>query len=234
MKRDVNQLLLGLLLMACFSMAVLVFYYNLTFDQLNDKYEIAREDVDNKSSLLSRTINELEEKQALLDKREATIDEYLKELNLSKSRESSLGDHFTDIKTQRDQLDVNLNQTINERDQWISSYNDMRDERDECTVDLSTRTRDLNAMKTMSSTLYGKSVNMHGRIQDFYATIDNMGDTVDDIDSYVNAINNQSIRSSLQSWVSELETQEGNFKGDADYLKQNMDEMTSSLEAMKR
>ncbi|HHQ45010.1 MAG TPA: hypothetical protein ENN13_02620 [Candidatus Altiarchaeales archaeon] len=152
MKHDVNQLLLGLLFMACLGMILIVVYYNMSFDLMSEKYDESVGNVRNMSSALSSTLNEVQEKEALLAQKEALLEEYLNELNLSRRRESTLGTHYENLSAERSRLENDLSGMTSERDRWKGMYGDVRDEADVCSAELRIKSmRIVNLESDMSS-----------------------------------------------------------------------------------
>ncbi len=122
MKRDINFVFFGLLILLLVAMVGVTLYSDYTYHKVNGQYlefkkmfEQAQEDL-NKSRAEINAKNEelLETEQALLD--------IINELNLSKQRASSLGDYYTTVKSEKAVLAEDLFETEQERNQWKSDY----------------------------------------------------------------------------------------------------------------
>jgi chromosome segregation ATPase len=137
MKRDVNATLMVLLLVAVFSVMVLIVYNAYAYHNLGNRYKDARKEIEVAYVRLNVTQQELAAKdkelavrEAALSEKEAQLDKYFKDLNLSKSRESSLSEMFSDIRDENAQLegDVKTLETqVDEKSRELSditrSYN---------------------------------------------------------------------------------------------------------------
>jgi len=145
MKHDVNYILLGLLLVVIIAMIAMLFYYNVTYGMLSQRYESAVRDVENKSAELNRTLFMVVEKDAMLREKEQILLDYIQNLNLSKERETSLGSFFTEVKSRNEVLDDQLNATRSERNSYATLYNRYYADYGVCVQDKSSLTTQVNS-----------------------------------------------------------------------------------------
>lgn len=129
MKHDINYALMGLLLLTIVSVVGLSVYYKYTFHDLGKRYTRARDEIDVTYTELNRTQFELEDRNKLLAEREKTleekenlIDEYFSALNISRQRESSLGDMFNQLRTENALYQKQLSDTQQELDKNIKDF----------------------------------------------------------------------------------------------------------------
>ena len=162
MKRDVSFSLLGLIMLLCLGIAVASVYYQYTYTDLQSKYKVSNE-------TLQETIIDYQEKEKFLDAA-------LQNLSLSEEREEVLGGKYQEVETEKVGLQTDLataNEAIKklnrlkenlERDvetldkkyktaeterifltQEVGKYEDKIESRDKEIKDLNAKIADLNA-----------------------------------------------------------------------------------------
>ena len=202
MKRNVNQILLGLLFLTCIGIVGLVAYYTVTYDEITQKYEASVMELENKSRLLNETYSEVREKKIQLEKKEEVIQEYLKELNLSRTRESSLGTHFQSLKSEQDELESELSQTESEKEDWIEAYRQASEEYDVCSADLNVKEGKIEDMREMALALSHNLNLVETKLedsQDNYNYLNNsLQDFVSGVNPVIDGLNDSSLRSDLR------------------------------------
>jgi chromosome segregation ATPase len=108
MKQDVNFLLLSLLLIALMGMAAIALFAQSEYQRLFDMNLDARANLEKKSALLDNKTSEVETMRQELETRQQSLVDMVKELNLSKERQESLGGFFTELKGAKESLEENL------------------------------------------------------------------------------------------------------------------------------
>ncbi|MCX6694775.1 MAG: hypothetical protein NTU61_00550 [Candidatus Altiarchaeota archaeon] len=213
MRYDVNFILLGLLLVVIVAMIGMVFYYNITYSGLTERYDLAMKDVENKSSELNRTVQEVNAKESLLRERERLLLDYIGELNLSKERETSLGSHFTEVKGQNELLGEQLNDTISERNSYAQLYTKTKTDYDVCQRNYEVKQTELTSEKAKLTNVKGwlvevteKSVQISESADSVYNTADEIkaSNVTGDVRSLANDI--KSDTSSIESDIERIKT----------------------------
>jgi chromosome segregation ATPase len=108
MKQDVNFLLLSLLLIALMGMAAIALFAQSEYHNLLGMNSEARSNLETKSALLDNKTAEVETMRQELETRQQALVDMVKELNLSKERQESLGGFFNDLKGAKQSLEENL------------------------------------------------------------------------------------------------------------------------------
>ncbi|VVB52676.1 Chromosome partition protein Smc [uncultured archaeon] len=160
MKHNVNYVLFGLLLVTLMMMVILSLYYRITYERLNDRYTEARQNALNVAGNLSTTLTDVQAKEAALNEREKELLDIINQLNISKTREQSLGNYYTDVQSKTETLQLMLNQTSRERDMYIKKSQDATTELTMCQAEYGVVSRrfeqvnsSLNEVKQLSSDL---------------------------------------------------------------------------------
>ncbi len=135
MRYNVSLILMGLLLLMVLSMLSLTVYYRYTYDHLYDDYDEAVDAVIDMQDELNQSLTEVAEKERLLSTKERILLDYISELNLSKERESTLGEHFTELRGEKEELTENLTEAEQRLADLSDELEDVQDELDVCEVD---------------------------------------------------------------------------------------------------
>jgi len=132
MKQDVNFFLFGMLILLIFAMVGLVMYTEVEYKNLSNDYSDALKKLDNKTAELNKKIDENNQTRAELESRERSLVDIVKELNLTKEKQTSLGGFFENLKGEKQTLEENLTSTQGEVAKWKASYTDKKKDLDVC------------------------------------------------------------------------------------------------------
>lgn len=226
MKRDVNQLLLALLFMACLGMVVIVLYYNATFESVNNKYQSSLESLENTSAVLNQTLFEVAEKEVLLSAKEELLEQYLSELNLSKTRESSLGSHYENLTRLSEDLEDDLTSVSSDRDKWRSEYNEARDAADVCQADLRIKSNKINSMVSDIDAVMIKISESKVEVRDMQDMLIDMNADLEDIDHLTN-------NATIEEEVSALKSTRSSMSSRANSILDRLDLAFNALSKIK-
>ncbi|HID27037.1 MAG TPA: hypothetical protein EYP22_04290, partial [Methanosarcinales archaeon] len=100
MKRDLNLNLIQTIVILLFLIVISAIYFQHAYSELSEDYY-------NTTSELNKTIETFMKEQKF-------IEEKLKELNTSKERESALGEKYTTLRTEKENLEKELAKTQEE------------------------------------------------------------------------------------------------------------------------
>lgn len=232
MKRNVNLLLLWLVMASMLAMTLMMWYYNKTYEDLTLRYAAARDDIMATAEELNRTISEVEAKEELLNRKEVILTDYISELNLSRERETSLGTHFIDIKNENVYLGDKLNKTVLDRERWQSMYNATQRNYDVCKVDLhleETRSKerldDINRIEGMKPSMDAGIGRLGVREGDVSSKVGDIDGLAGDIDDLADGVDNSSLRSEIRSKASEIKTKVDAIGSLLDKMMQDISEI---------
>jgi chromosome segregation ATPase len=124
MKRDVNLFFLGLLVLIILSMVGMGVYFQNEYTGLASEYNSALQKLEEKNAELDKKIIEINTTREELDARERSLVDIVKELNLTKEKQTSLGGFFENLKGEKQTLEENLTSTQQEVAKWKASYTD--------------------------------------------------------------------------------------------------------------
>lgn len=205
MKRDINYAIMGLLLMVLLSFAAFSVYYQYTFRDLGRRYTNARGELVRTSLELNRTQHELEkrdvelvERERTIEQKENVIDEYFSALNLSRQRESSLGDMFNQIRTENALLAKSLSDTQNELDKTVKDFNEL-------TKSFNKKAAQLETIGNLFGQVDASLVYMRDRMQEIRFEANDLDDTIDEMDDPVKQVQSNAVREELQYRLDDLE-----------------------------
>ena len=144
MKRDVNLFLLGLLVLIIISMVGLGVYFQNEYKSLASEYNTALDKLQEKNAELDKKIIEINNTRAELDAREASLVDIVKELNLTKEKQTSLGGFFENLKGEKETLQENLSSTQDEVKKWKLNYNNANNDLGICQNNIKNKDDQLN------------------------------------------------------------------------------------------
>ena len=144
MKRDVNLFLLGLLVLIIISMVGLGIYFQNEYKSLASEYNTALDKLQEKNAELDKKIIEINNTRADLDAREASLVDIVKELNLTKEKQTSLGGFFENLKGEKETLQENLSSTQDEVKKWKLNYNNANNDLGICQNNIKNKDDQLN------------------------------------------------------------------------------------------
>ncbi len=232
MKRDVNFILLGLLITLLISMVGMAFYYQETYENLGLKHRTVLDEIEETRDRLNDTIAEVEIKSAELQKKEQILLDIINELNLSKQKTSSLGDYYEDVKGEKEALNESLSKTIDERDEYELKYSNSEQELEVCEEDkklredeLSKANSDITKLKSIGNTLRTYSNNAYDILtDDKNGVYENIEDCYDKIDRVNESIN----RNESDDALDDL----GRLRNKFDELKKNIDDLNKKIDSI--
>ena len=201
MKRDINIALMGLLLLTLVSIVGLSVYYRYTFHDLGQRYTKARSEIEVMYDELNRTQFELATRNTLLIEREKTledkenlIDEYFSALNMSRQRESSLGDMFNQLRTENALYQSQLSDTQNELDKTSKDFSSLSKSYNEKSGQLETFNNLFGQVD--ASVLY-----IGDRVEEIRYKSYDLDDALEDIDVSVSEVENIRVQGDLEDHV---------------------------------
>jgi chromosome segregation ATPase len=151
MKRDVNLFLLGMLVLIIISMVGMGIYFQNEYKSLANEYNSALDKLQEKNAELDKKIIEINTTREELDAREASLVDIVKELNLTKEKQASLGGFFENLKGEKETLQENLTSTQEDVRKWNLKYNDANRDLGLCKNDVSNKVDLLNKEKNKVS-----------------------------------------------------------------------------------
>ena len=122
MKRDVNLFLMGLLVLIVVSMVGMAIYFQSEYKGLSNEYNSALEKLEEKNAELDKRMLEINKTREELDSRERSLVDIVKELNLTREKQASLGGFYENIKGEKQTLEENLSATQQEVRKWRTNY----------------------------------------------------------------------------------------------------------------
>lgn len=130
MKRDVNFLFFGLLLLLLVAMVGVMLYSDYTYQKVNRQYMEFKRMFEQAQEELNQSRAEVRAKEAELDEKEQQLIDLFKELNLTKMKESSLSKYYSEVKSEKQRLNEDLIKVTEEKDSCIIKLDKMVMERD--------------------------------------------------------------------------------------------------------
>ncbi len=237
MRKDVNFILFGLLLLSLVSMIALTLYYKSVYQGLSARYADAQTDIDKKASELNETITLVNAKEDLLNKKEKILLDYINELNLSKNRELSLGEHFTALQGEKEELQEDLNITRGENKRLESAYTEAKKDLDVCDVNYQLKTKELTDVSNQLVAAESALLNMGTHVDDVDDSRVSMRKKVlaaknvtKEMDDKIDDVTNSALKTDLQSDMSELKGELNDLEGLVDELEDIVYKMKKLLE----
>jgi chromosome segregation ATPase len=125
-KKDVNFIFFGLLLLLMIAMAGVMLYSDYTYHKVNGDYLRFKGMYDLAQKNLTNSREQLQAKQLNLEELEQNMTDLWNELQLSKTKETSLSGYYTTVQTQKQQLNESLSTAISARDRCKADYESSR------------------------------------------------------------------------------------------------------------
>jgi len=222
MRYDVNFIFLGLLLVVIVAMIAMVFYYNITYGGLRERYDLAMRDMDNRTMELNKTMQEVNAKEAVLQEKERLLLDYIQELNLSKERETSLGSHFTELTSEKTLLADQLNQTRLERNSYATLYTKTKESYDVCNRNYDVKATELTSANNRISSIKGWLVEARSNSESISSSAGSVGDKAGSIQTFRN---NASVVNGL---ANDIEDEASAMQSDASRITYIIDQIRST------
>ena len=232
MKRNINFLLFGLVIVSMFAMLGMALYYKSTYDELNERYMNSKEEIMRAAADLNQTIAEVNAKEALINQKEMILSSYISELNLSKERETSLGMHFTDMKNENTYLQDKLNKTISDRDKWKGFYDTTKTQYDVCRMDYELkkeesdeRLNEIIRIRNLKPGMESGTQKLIQRSSDIEDDVDSISSIIADLSSASDSIGNSTVRDRVKTDVNRVTSEINSIKDLLDKLAQAINEV---------
>ncbi len=182
MKRDVNFLFFGLLILLLIGMVGVMLYSDYTYHKVNIQYIDFKERFEEAQQKLNHTRAELEAKDIELYEREQDLVDIINQLNLSKKKESSLSEYYTTIKSEKDTLSSTLSETEEELNTLESDYLSEKLDHDTCKKDVSLWKAEFNAANTDLGECKASVSNLSGSINGVASKLEEVMAALKDLD----------------------------------------------------
>lgn len=181
MKKDVNFILLGLLVLLVGSIAGLSVYYYDTYQNLNSEYLTALKKVENIRDKLNSTLAEVNVKEQELNEKEKILSDYIAKWNLSKERDFQWENIYSDVKGKKEELEQTLETTKKERDNWMLNYTLLKQDIGLCESNLKLKVRQLGDVNRTLTEFREDRKSVRSDIADVENRIDDMMNDIGDI-----------------------------------------------------
>ncbi|RLI90846.1 MAG: hypothetical protein DRO94_03505 [Candidatus Altiarchaeales archaeon] len=198
MKRDVNFILFGILILLIMSMVGMALYSDYTYHEINEKYREFKKKLDEAQRKLNETNMLLIEREMELNETERQLIDIINELNLSKQKISSLGEYYKNLRGRNEELEEELNKVKDDRDLWKSNYFEVKEDLGFCN----------QSLKLCNSQLYSKDLKIEKlrvEINNFNSYLEEINEGLDNMtDFIIFNVENTSLREGLIEEVNSL------------------------------
>lgn len=152
MRRDVNFIFFGLLILLLISMTGIMLYSDYIYHKSNAEYLEFKRKYEKACDDLNESRAEVNAKNEELQGTEQALIDIINELNLSKQRVSSLSDYYTTVKGEKELLEGDLSKTEQERDKWKSDYVTARQDLGVCEKNFDLKKREVELLNSEIAT----------------------------------------------------------------------------------
>jgi len=198
MKRDVNFILFGILILLIMSMVGMALYSDYTYHEINEKYREFKKKLDEAQRKLNETNMLLIEREMELNETERQLIDIINELNLSKQKISSLGEYYKNLRGRNEELEEELSKVKDDRDLWKSNYFEVKEDLGFCN----------QSLKLCNSQLYSKDLKIEKlrvEINNFNSYLEEINEGLDNMtDFIIFNVENTSLREGLIEEVNSL------------------------------
>lgn len=240
MRRDVNLLLFGLLLLLLVTMVVMVIYAQYEYQRLNTDYLATMGDLTRKESVLGNKSVEINKTRDELESAKRELADLIGELNLSEEREVSLGGLFEGLKGEKELLRENLDLTSMDRDRWHSNYTAAKNELAMCRKDYELKEMQLDSVTQKVSRISRNVKSMGISINKSRGYITGIEDGLEDIDDdlyslyqKVGDVEDGSLREDLKDDINGIRDLIGELNDIITDLRNKMDSMEKKVREME-
>lgn len=182
MKKDVNFIFFGLLILLLIAMVGAMLYSDYTYHKVNAQYLEFKNMYEQAQSELNQSRAELETKDLELQEKENALIEIINELNLSKQKESSLSEYYTTVKTEKEGLQEELSGTVEERDKWKTDYQTTKQDLSICEKNSDLLEINLNNEKTKLAECKQSVGNLGPYFENITSKLEEVTTALDDLD----------------------------------------------------
>lgn len=151
-KKDVNFVFFGLLLLMMVAMAGVMLYSDYTYHKVNGDYIRFKQMYDQAQQDLNASKQEVRAEKLRLDDLKQNMTDLWNELQLSKQKETSLSTYYTSVKTEKQQLNENLSKALTDIDRCRSDYESSRLTLSVCQRDIELEKKSVTACNTKLNT----------------------------------------------------------------------------------
>ena len=198
MKRDVNFILFGILILLIMSMVGMALYSDYTYHEIDNKYREFKKKLDEAQRKLNETNMLLIEREMELNETERQLIDIINELNLSKQKISSLGEYYKNLRGRNEELEEELSKVKDDRDLWKSNYFEVKEDLGFCN----------QSLKLCNSQLYSKDLKIEKlrvEINNFNSYLEEINEGLDNMtDFIIFNVENTSLREGLIEEVNSL------------------------------
>lgn len=163
MKRDLNLNLIQTIVILLFLIVISAIYFQHAYSELSEDYY-------NTTSELNKTIETFMKEQKF-------IEEKLKELNTSKERESALGEKYTTLRTEKENLEKELAKTQEELGRVYTQLENTRNELDTTKRELESTRSERDSYKSQLDEANKKIEGLNQDLIDLLAECGSSGNT---------------------------------------------------------
>jgi len=221
MKQNVNIGLLGIIMTLLFFMILIVIVSYFSLEGKQADYEVARKNLENVSQQINQTQQDLAEREAQLQEKQRALLEYQGELNLSKGQVQTLGGFYSGAQSKLNTTMADLNNTKNERDQWIAKADQYNTEKQQCQLVLNQKSSDLDVaqnkiirMRSYASDINGKLAMMDQGVSSITDSVSTISSTASNVQGFSN--------STVKGWGNDI-------KGQTSRMTSNIADLNSYL-----
>jgi len=181
-KRDVNFVFFGLLILLLIAMVGVMLYSDYTYHKTNAQYLKFKEMFERAQNDLNRSREEIKAKDEELQETEQALIDIINELNLSKQRISSLSDYYTTVRSEKEDLERDLSRIERERDQWKSDYVAAKQDLGVCEKSYDLKKKEVELLNSEVLAYRNSIDELSGKIGNATAQLEVIMDAVGDVD----------------------------------------------------
>lgn len=237
MKQNVNVVLLGLLLVMVFSITGLTLFYKYTYDRLDDRYDGALVEIQDRTAELNRTIEQVQDKESQLHQVELELLDYVNELNVTEEKVTSLGEHFTNLRGEKDEILDSYNLTLEQKEEVERALDIARQDLDVCEVDYRLKKKELENAERDITNIKAVLFQISDLQQDADTAVDRAQEKADGVSSGIkkiegeaNDITDPDEKAGVENELAEMEDDHVSLKGYLKDIENAINKMTTWLD----
>ncbi|MBN2014889.1 MAG: hypothetical protein JW778_06890 [Candidatus Altiarchaeota archaeon] len=217
MKKDVNFIFFGLLILLLTAMVGTMLYSDYTYHKVNAQYLEFKNMFEQAQDQLNQTKSEIEAKDLELQEKENSLIEIINELNLSKQKETSLEGYYTTVKTEKEGLQDQLSDTVEDRDKWRTDYLTTKQELGICEKDSDLLEMNLNNEKNKVIECKKSVAGLKTYVENITSKLEETMTALEDLDC--GELTCEGEKDELEELIQELQTIIIKFEEEADKIK---------------
>jgi len=210
----------------------------MTYEDLNINYKDKMKDLENVSTVLNSTMLRVQARDEELQRIEKKLRDFANDLNLSKKRELELGDHFKDLKGEKEEITDILNKTEVEKGRYENLYNQYYTDYRVCKQDYDTKVTELNSANTKLSGMITDVTQISQKSELALSDIDGIIEKLDkvyslaqSVDKEAKKIENDTVKDNIKNDASEIKRE--SKTGDDDNLKSLIESVQKSMDTIR-